>query len=519
LSVQDQIYRYVIDELGFNHAIACGILANAQAESGFRPNAVGDSGDAYGLFQWNSRREELFSYAGTRSPSVAQQLEFLGYELYNSEYVARSHIEDLEDTRDGAYEAGYNFCVYYERPSNKEEKGDIRGKAAQTLFDRYTPTSSPVSSKGKSIVSIARTVVEKKIPYIKGESLYDNDQRGTDSPGLVYYAYREAGVDIQEYSASEYYYKYKDRARKVTTSELAPGDLLFYDYHNQIIDVAIATGEGTRIYSKEGVGVIEETSIGSPIYVLRLLSSAETSIGRDSEATHTPGFESISPEEYIALSSLDFNAAKVASRLSELSTTGFDYGYLIDITHNEEFRFYIPEFSEQAGAQWSDVEIRGRSVSVKSYESTNSRVVSLSLDLYAGVGLYAPNSGESKEETLDRMYKDINFVKSLEYPDYSNPIIKPPPTVHLILGPTLSIVGVISNVSVEHLKPFDEQKRAMYVKLNFTVTQIAVNPPDYRDIRSGPTSALSTSNTASLYTAGTTIEGDPTNVPTYSEGE
>ena len=202
--------------------------------------------------------------------------------------------------------------------------------------------------------------------------------------------------------------------------------------------------------------------------------------------------------------------------LSKVEAAGYDYGYLIDMDHGGEFKFYIPEYSEQAGANWGDIEIRGRSVTVKTYESTNSRNITISLDLYAGVGLYEATSDESGEDTVSRLHKDMYFVKSLEYPDYTNVITRPPSVVHLILGSAINIAGVVTGVVVEHMKPLDKYNRAMYVRLSFSVLQIATNPIDYRDVRNGQYALIDTNYIDSLL-IGENNSVD-TNTPVYAGG-
>ena len=68
------------------HQVAA-IVGHAKAESGFNPNAVGDNGNAYGLFQWNDRRHSLFDFIGGKQNlgNVNSQLEFAWKELMTSE--------------------------------------------------------------------------------------------------------------------------------------------------------------------------------------------------------------------------------------------------------------------------------------------------------------------------------------------------------------------------------------------------------------------------------------------------
>lgn len=184
-------------------------------------------------------------------------------------------------------------------------------------------------------------------------------------------------------------------------------------------------------------------------------------------------------DTYRYLSYHDPYSSTVQANLTRITSNSSKYGYLIDLTHGGQFQFYLPEFTEQAGANWSNVDITGRSVDVVSYNSTSSRSIGITLELYAGEGIYRV------KDPVTKLHQDANFLKSLEYPDYSDPIATPPSVVQLILGEKLNMIGIVKDVTVEHRKPLDSQNRSMYLHVTFTVSQVAVNPPDYSDIRSG----------------------------------
>lgn len=208
------------------------------------------------------------------------------------------------------------------------------------------------------------------------------------------------------------------------------------------------------------------------------------------------GIVSSTNPAYISLSGTNPYTSILESNLSSMEAEGYKYGYLIDNNTGDEFKFYVPEFSESAGANWNVVDIPGRSVDIHSYSKTNSRKITVSLELYAGEGLYKATS--SGDDVVSKMHRDLNFVKSLEYPDYTNVIIKPPSTVHLILGSAVNMIGIVSDVQVEHLKPLDSQNRSMYTKLSFTVTQISADPPGYKEIRGASVGMTSTKDVSSL---------------------
>lgn len=517
--IESLAYSYITKELGYNTAIACGILANINNESSFNPKAENKNG-AYGLIQWlGDRKKRLIAYTTTTKPTALQQLQFMKYELNNTETKARDAIKNLSNTDIGAYEAGRIFGYRYERFSKDpySAEGIERAREARDKFWPYYSKNGSVDSSrfvpnlGQKIVQIARSTVG--LDYIRGGEMYDTNNKGADCSGLVYYCYKEAGVSIARGTADSYYQKYKSSAKQVDPSNVSAADLLFYENNSSksgVDHVAIANGSGGRIHaSSPERGIVEDKGLGNPIAILRILSDTETSQGDVSGVI----VEGLDPSAYESLTSYDPYADLITRNLSRVSAVGYDYGYLIDMTNGGEFKFYIPEFSEQAGAQWDTIDIRGRSVDVKAYKSTSSRTITISLDLYAGVGVYKATSNESGEDTVDRLHRDAYFLKSLEYPDYSNVITRPPAVVHLILGSALNIVGVVSNVVVEHLKPLDQYNRAMYLKVSFTVTQIATNPVDYRDVRNGQYTMISTNNIDSLLIGD---DSEPTNAPVYT---
>lgn len=119
---REEIYNFMRGKMGFNIAAACGVLANIQSESSFRPTAsvIDTNGlTSYGLCQWNGPRfESLKAYCarnGYDYQSVEGQLYYLKYELEHSEASACARVRNVENTAEGAYQAGYNWARYFER--------------------------------------------------------------------------------------------------------------------------------------------------------------------------------------------------------------------------------------------------------------------------------------------------------------------------------------------------------------------------------------------------------------------
>ena len=49
---EKDIYYFLKNEMGMNDAAACGVVANIERESSFRPDLYGDNGTSYGICQW-----------------------------------------------------------------------------------------------------------------------------------------------------------------------------------------------------------------------------------------------------------------------------------------------------------------------------------------------------------------------------------------------------------------------------------------------------------------------------------
>lgn len=139
-SNMSSIYGFLVNNLGLNEAAACGVMANIQCESGFRPQVYGDNGTSYGICQWhNERFEELKNYClamGYDYSSLEGQLRYLEYTLSGHYAALYGKLLAGNNNDEGAYEAGYAWCWEYERPANFESVSVLRGNLAR---DGYWP--------------------------------------------------------------------------------------------------------------------------------------------------------------------------------------------------------------------------------------------------------------------------------------------------------------------------------------------------------------------------------------------
>ena len=76
---------------GWTKEQAAGIVGNLVVESRLKTDAVGDGGKAYGIAQWHADRQDKFRQVygkDIRQSSFAEQLEFVNWELNNTEKAA-----------------------------------------------------------------------------------------------------------------------------------------------------------------------------------------------------------------------------------------------------------------------------------------------------------------------------------------------------------------------------------------------------------------------------------------------
>ncbi len=129
--------------LSENHAL--GILANINAESGFRPTVSGDSGTSLGLAQWhNERKDALLKYTGG-SLDWQKQLDFLVQENPTKKYLATNF--------DTPQDASYWWTTKWERPSDAHNKA----------IERQKYLSGPIGATSSTVYS-SESTADQSVP-------------------------------------------------------------------------------------------------------------------------------------------------------------------------------------------------------------------------------------------------------------------------------------------------------------------------------------------------------------------
>lgn len=516
-SVETEVYVYLTNTMGLHKAAACAVLANIDKESKFTLTAVGDthlSTSSYGLCQWReSRRSNLINHCknnGLNVNTVKGQMSYLHYELKTSYKNVWDKLTSVPNTAQGVWDAAAYFCGRFEVPAGwgsyqngnfvpgptSRARGDYARSTYWSAYSGVSTTSSSVPNKGNLIIQEAKKHLGR--PYVWGGS---SPSTSFDCSGFVYYVYKTA-INYN-WSRTTAYQQWKNYGTSVSSSNLMAGDLVFFtDTYSagttpNISHVGIATGNGTEfIHCASTPGVALETLSNSyykqHFYAAkRLLSSSET--GYSSSGGSSSGGDYVNAGiEDISLSKTYINTynEEVAAALeyiesqnaADYKSSKSMYGYIIDLVHGGEFKFYVPEYEISTRPQWDSQNILGRSTSIKGYNSTESKSIALKLELIAGAGLYSRGRSPRNDRVAD-MLDDIAFIESLAYPDYSKSIVLPPPVILLYLSPTVKMKGIIGDVNVSYKKPYDTSLRPMMADLSFTVTHVTETPPDYYDVR------------------------------------
>ena len=138
-SIAQQVWN-AMKAKGWSDEVCAGIMGNLMAECGggtleLNPYCHGDSGTSYGLCQWhNGRKYNMLKFNGknynttTNLPTIEHQIDYLEYELQDYNIL----------NGDKTYQqVAYEFCVKFERPSNRYSKAESRKKLAQIAYQEF----------------------------------------------------------------------------------------------------------------------------------------------------------------------------------------------------------------------------------------------------------------------------------------------------------------------------------------------------------------------------------------------
>ena len=132
--IEQTVFLFLTNEMGYSPAAACGVMANIYYESSFRSKI--DVG-SYGLCQWQgNRRAALINWCksmGLDYSTVKGQLEYLSYEVITEFPELSAYMSSLGNTKEDATNGARQWCYKYEQPG-QSDAGYTRGKLAKDSF-------------------------------------------------------------------------------------------------------------------------------------------------------------------------------------------------------------------------------------------------------------------------------------------------------------------------------------------------------------------------------------------------
>ena len=177
----DMMMKFLMKQ-GLSPVAAAGLAANFQAESGFNPAAVGDSGKAYGIGQWHPDRQAKFKDVmgfDIQGSSIFDQAKFAVWELNNTHKKAGR----LMDAAGSAGESGAAGSRFYEIPRDAEGEAAKRSALASLIYGRAGASSlaqnSGAAARARSNVTTNASTVNNTVGEMK---IYT---AATDANGIV----------------------------------------------------------------------------------------------------------------------------------------------------------------------------------------------------------------------------------------------------------------------------------------------------------------------------------------------
>lgn len=232
---------------------AAGIVGNLQGESGknLNPSAVGDSGNAYGIAQWNQkvspdRVANFRKVIGTdlRNSTFEQQLKFIAWELQNTEKSAGSKL----------------------RAANDIESATV----AMSQYERYRGYKAGLgSSETQKRIANARALFQPTARIPDGQS---GSKRVTSGFGMRFHPVHKQwrmhkGIDIAAPKGTPVY-SLQGGVVKIARPVSGYGNVVYVKQDNGF-EVryahlsSILVGEGSRITKDQIVGLVGSTGVSS----------------------------------------------------------------------------------------------------------------------------------------------------------------------------------------------------------------------------------------------------------------
>lgn len=141
-------------------------------------------------------------------------------------------------------------------------KADAEAKKATTITVQ-APLADATGKVGAA-VQAALNLAARHVPYVWGGT----SANGVDCSGMLYFAFRSAGIDTKRYRAVDYGHM----GTEVTVDQAQPGDVIYYDEPGDTDHVGLYIGNGKMVQAPQTGDVVKVSSIGHPTSIRRIFS-------------------------------------------------------------------------------------------------------------------------------------------------------------------------------------------------------------------------------------------------------
>ena len=283
---EEQTWNYLAS-VGFTPAAIAGVMGNLKQESGINPNSVQGTfdGAGYGIAQWDNRKSgkgrwnqlEAFAKQQSKNPTdISVQLQWLWKEMQG-----RSSLKDYPKMTDVVA-----ATTLFEQKFEAAGKPNMpnRLKYAQQYYDKWAKnppvgnTSNVKGDAGKVINEATSWLTKPNVYWFGGGRTQADIAAGKfDCSSWVYHVFHTCGYEICDFGGNtdsiltdNNAQKYK--LQKISSSQLQPGDMVFWNTYKHYGHIGIYLGNNRAIgdNGNTGTGKVSYIDMTNSYYKPRL---------------------------------------------------------------------------------------------------------------------------------------------------------------------------------------------------------------------------------------------------------
>lgn len=187
-------------------------------------------------------REEAARRAAEEAARRAEEARLAEAARIEAEEARRAEAaREAEAARQAAAEAERRAQAESTRPAATQPPVTVtREKTEEKKPAPVQVVKKPSTSTSTGEKALAEAKRYLGVPYVYGGASFS----GVDCSGLTMRAYAAAGISLSHGANAQY-----RESRRISRSELRPGDLIFWGYSGEITHVAMYVGDGKQIHA------------------------------------------------------------------------------------------------------------------------------------------------------------------------------------------------------------------------------------------------------------------------------